>query len=192
MPRAQEVTRFPPSLTAGNIVVSAPLLLQHHGDKRWRNAKHPQAINAEFWDSPGSSISYVKMAAAVTGTRPDLGESRKVRIVVPIEPQEGSADQAGAKPSEPPQESPPGSPRARGARRRMQRSRRTAAGPEELPGNTPRMNLPVRRDRMDRAGPLPATDNRQSPICRGSGTRSSIRAAPEMPQGDNCKNFDLK
>jgi hypothetical protein len=27
---------------------------------------------AEFWDSPGSVISYVRMAtAAVTGTRPD-------------------------------------------------------------------------------------------------------------------------
>jgi hypothetical protein len=36
--------------------------------------------NAEFWDSPGSSISYVKMAAAVTGTRPDLGESRKIAL----------------------------------------------------------------------------------------------------------------
>jgi len=36
--------------------------------------------NAEFWDSPGSSSSYVKMAAAVTSTRPDLGESRKVAL----------------------------------------------------------------------------------------------------------------
>jgi len=36
---------------------------------------------AEFWDSPGTVISYVKMAAAaVTGTRPDLGENRKVAI----------------------------------------------------------------------------------------------------------------
>jgi general stress protein 26 len=36
---------------------------------------------AEFWDSPGSVISYVKMAvAAVTGTRPDLGDNRKVAI----------------------------------------------------------------------------------------------------------------
>jgi hypothetical protein len=33
------------------------------------------------WDSPGSVISYVKMAAAaVTGTRPDLGENRKVAM----------------------------------------------------------------------------------------------------------------
>jgi hypothetical protein len=32
-------------------------------------------------DSPGSVISYVKMAAAaVTGTRPDLGENRKVAM----------------------------------------------------------------------------------------------------------------
>jgi general stress protein 26 len=36
---------------------------------------------AEFWDSPGTVISYVKMAAAaVTGTRPDIGENRKVAI----------------------------------------------------------------------------------------------------------------
>ena len=37
--------------------------------------------DAEFWDSPGTVISYVKMAAAaVTGTRPDLGTNRKVAI----------------------------------------------------------------------------------------------------------------
>lgn len=37
--------------------------------------------DAEFWDSPGSIISYVKMAAAaVSGTRPDLGDNRKVAM----------------------------------------------------------------------------------------------------------------
>ena len=37
--------------------------------------------DAEFWDSPGTVVSYVKMAAAaVTGTRPDLGKNRKVAI----------------------------------------------------------------------------------------------------------------
>jgi general stress protein 26 len=37
--------------------------------------------DAEFWDSPGTVISYVKMAAAVaTGTRPDIGENRKVSM----------------------------------------------------------------------------------------------------------------
>ena len=37
--------------------------------------------DAEYWDSPGTVISYVKMAAAaVTGTRPDIGENRKVAI----------------------------------------------------------------------------------------------------------------
>ena len=37
--------------------------------------------DAEFWDSPGSVISYVKMAAAaVTGTRPNLGDNRKVAL----------------------------------------------------------------------------------------------------------------
>jgi general stress protein 26 len=36
---------------------------------------------AEFWDSPGSVISYVKMAAAaVSGTRPQIGENRKVSM----------------------------------------------------------------------------------------------------------------
>jgi general stress protein 26 len=36
---------------------------------------------AEFWDSPGTVISYVKMtAAAMTGARPDLGDNRKVAM----------------------------------------------------------------------------------------------------------------
>ncbi|MCP9630533.1 pyridoxamine 5'-phosphate oxidase family protein [Rhodopseudomonas palustris] len=36
---------------------------------------------AEYWDSPGTIVSYVKMAvAAATGGRPDLGENRKVAI----------------------------------------------------------------------------------------------------------------
>ena len=37
--------------------------------------------DAEFWDSPGTVGSYVKMAAAaVTGTRPDIGDNRKVSM----------------------------------------------------------------------------------------------------------------
>jgi general stress protein 26 len=37
--------------------------------------------DAEFWDTPGSVISYVKMAAAaVTGTRPEIGDNRKVAM----------------------------------------------------------------------------------------------------------------
>jgi general stress protein 26 len=37
--------------------------------------------DAEFWDSPGSVISYVKMAAAaVAGNHPDLGDNRKVAM----------------------------------------------------------------------------------------------------------------
>jgi len=36
---------------------------------------------AEFWDSPGTIISYVKMAAAaVTGARPEIGDNRKVEL----------------------------------------------------------------------------------------------------------------
>jgi general stress protein 26 len=35
--------------------------------------------DAEFWDSPRKVVSYVKMAAAaVTGSRPDIGDNRKV------------------------------------------------------------------------------------------------------------------
>ena len=37
--------------------------------------------DAEYWDSPGTVVSYVKMAAAaITGTRPDIGENRKVSM----------------------------------------------------------------------------------------------------------------
>jgi len=37
--------------------------------------------DAEFWDSPGTVVSYVKMAAAaITGSRPDLGDNRKVAL----------------------------------------------------------------------------------------------------------------
>jgi general stress protein 26 len=34
---------------------------------------------AEYWDAPGTTVAYVKMAAAaLTGNRPDMGENRKV------------------------------------------------------------------------------------------------------------------
>jgi general stress protein 26 len=37
--------------------------------------------DAEFWDSPGTFVSYVSMAAAaMTGTRPELGDNKKVRM----------------------------------------------------------------------------------------------------------------
>ena len=37
--------------------------------------------DAEYWDLPGTIVSYVKMAAAaVTGTRPDIGENRKISM----------------------------------------------------------------------------------------------------------------
>jgi general stress protein 26 len=36
---------------------------------------------AELWDSPGTLITTVKMlSAAATGTRPDVGENRKVTL----------------------------------------------------------------------------------------------------------------
>jgi general stress protein 26 len=54
----------------------------------WNSAEDPNIRvlkimpdDAEFWDSPGSVISYVKMAAAaVTGSRPDIGDNRKVAM----------------------------------------------------------------------------------------------------------------
>ena len=54
----------------------------------WQSADDPNIRvlkispdDAEFWDSPGSVVSYVKMAAAaVTGKRPDLGDNRKVAM----------------------------------------------------------------------------------------------------------------
>ncbi|MBR0695324.1 pyridoxamine 5'-phosphate oxidase family protein [Bradyrhizobium lablabi] len=54
----------------------------------WKSADDPNIRvlkitpdDAEFWDSPGSVISYVKMAAAaMTGTRPDIGENHKVSM----------------------------------------------------------------------------------------------------------------
>ena len=54
----------------------------------WDNAEDPNIRvlkftpdEAEYWDSPGTVISYVKMAAAaLSGTRPDLGTNRKVAI----------------------------------------------------------------------------------------------------------------
>lgn len=37
--------------------------------------------DAEYWDNPGSIVSYVKMvAASMTGERPDIGENRKVAL----------------------------------------------------------------------------------------------------------------
>lgn len=36
---------------------------------------------AEYWDSPGTVVSYIKMmAAAVTNTRPDMGDNSKVTL----------------------------------------------------------------------------------------------------------------
>lgn len=37
--------------------------------------------SAEYWDSSGTVISYIKMAAAaVTNTRPDLGDNAEVEM----------------------------------------------------------------------------------------------------------------
>jgi len=37
--------------------------------------------DAQYWDSPGTALSYIKMAAAaLTSTRPDIGKSAKVEL----------------------------------------------------------------------------------------------------------------
>jgi general stress protein 26 len=42
---------------------------------------HITPLRAEYWDSPGSIVTTVKMvAAALTGTRANLGESKKVEL----------------------------------------------------------------------------------------------------------------
>lgn len=54
----------------------------------WDNAEDPSIrilkvtpTFAEFWDSPGTIVSYIKMAAAaVSHTRPDMGDTAKVRM----------------------------------------------------------------------------------------------------------------
>jgi general stress protein 26 len=54
----------------------------------WDSAEDPNIrvlkftpADAEFWDAPGTVISYVKMAAAaVSGSRPNLGDNRKVAL----------------------------------------------------------------------------------------------------------------
>jgi len=36
---------------------------------------------AEYWDSPGTVVSYVKMiAAALSSAKPDMGENAKVSL----------------------------------------------------------------------------------------------------------------
>lgn len=57
--------------------------------KAWWNSPDDPAIRvlkvtpkfAEYWDSPGTVVSYIKMiAAAVTDTRPDMGDNVKVSL----------------------------------------------------------------------------------------------------------------
>ena len=54
----------------------------------WEDAEDPAIRvlkvtphDAQYWDSPGTVRSYVKMAAAaVSDTRPDLGDNEKVNL----------------------------------------------------------------------------------------------------------------
>jgi general stress protein 26 len=54
----------------------------------WKSADDPNIrvlkvtpTEAEFWDGPGKVVSLVKMmVAAASGTRPDIGENRKVSM----------------------------------------------------------------------------------------------------------------
>jgi general stress protein 26 len=54
----------------------------------WQSADDPNIrvlkvtpVDAQYWDGPGTVVSYMKMAAAAaTGSRPELGENRKVAM----------------------------------------------------------------------------------------------------------------
>jgi general stress protein 26 len=54
----------------------------------WDNADDPSVrvlkvtpTSAEYWDSPGTVVSYIKMmAAAVSSSRPDMGDNAKVEM----------------------------------------------------------------------------------------------------------------
>lgn len=54
----------------------------------WDNADDPsirilkiEPNSAEYWDSPGTVVSYIKMiAAAVSDAKPNMGENEKVRL----------------------------------------------------------------------------------------------------------------
>lgn len=54
----------------------------------WQSADDPNIRvlkvtpdDAEYWDTPGTVVAYVKMAAAAaTGTRPEIGDNKKVRM----------------------------------------------------------------------------------------------------------------
>lgn len=57
--------------------------------KAWWNSPDDPSIrilkvipsSAEYWDSPGTVISYIKMAAAaVSNTKPDMGDNAKVNL----------------------------------------------------------------------------------------------------------------
>jgi hypothetical protein len=38
-------------------------------------------VDAQYWDAPGATVAYVKMVtAALTGSRPSMGENRKVKM----------------------------------------------------------------------------------------------------------------
>jgi hypothetical protein len=96
--------------------------------------------DAEFWDSLRTIIGSVKMATAVTGTRPDLGNYRKLAIQMGIDPQEDPPIKPG-QPTEPPREDPPGNPRPE-IPPPMQDPGEPSQ-PQELPGSMPD-ELPVR------------------------------------------------
>ena len=40
-----------------------------------------EPASAEYWDSPGTVVSYIKMAAAaISSSKPDMGENEKVNL----------------------------------------------------------------------------------------------------------------
>jgi general stress protein 26 len=87
-PSAQKYVSLSGTATVSNDRAKIRELFTTAAKAWWDNADDPNIRvlkiapeEAEYWDSPGTLVSYVKMAvAAVSGSRPDLGDNRKVAI----------------------------------------------------------------------------------------------------------------
>jgi general stress protein 26 len=85
---SQKYVSLTGTATVGNDRAKIKELFSTPAKAWWNSADDPNIRvlkitpeDAEYWDSPGSVISYAKMAvAAVTGTRPEIGGNRKVAM----------------------------------------------------------------------------------------------------------------
>ena len=88
MPAARNTSPIAGTAAVSNDRAKIKQLFSTPAKAWWDSAEDPNIRvlkitpdDAEFWDSPGTVISYVKMAAAAaTGTRPEIGENRKVSM----------------------------------------------------------------------------------------------------------------